>query len=163
MLLGEKIKVYRKKLKLSQEELAEKLTTSRQTISSWENDKTYPDIQTIIVLSELFKISIESLLKEDVEKMKNMLDSHEREERIKENKDRDVMNRLALVRLIFGFFGALTAYPVYVYYPGNWFYLPILWLICAAITTIPIEMHRKKYNLQKYQDIVAFLDKKYDY
>ena len=55
MELGNRIKKFREKINLSQEELAEKVYTSRQTISNWENDKTYPDINSLKLLSNILK------------------------------------------------------------------------------------------------------------
>ncbi|MFD2831233.1 helix-turn-helix domain-containing protein [Corticicoccus populi] len=60
-----KLKTERKKLNLSQEELAEKLNISRQSISKWEREKGYPSIETLIKLSELFNITVDELLKRD--------------------------------------------------------------------------------------------------
>lgn len=65
MNLGNKIQEIRKKNKMSQEELAEVFNVTRQTISSWENSKSYPDIETLIKLSDKFDISLDILLKED--------------------------------------------------------------------------------------------------
>lgn len=48
MELGNRIKELRKAQNINQDELAEKLFVSRQTISNWENDKSYPDIQSVI-------------------------------------------------------------------------------------------------------------------
>ena len=48
MELGNQIKKMRNELSLSQDELAEKIFVSRQSISNWENDKTYPDIKSCI-------------------------------------------------------------------------------------------------------------------
>ena len=58
MELGSQIKKYRNELSLSQDALAEKLYVSRQTISNWENDKSYPDVKSLLLLSEVFKTSI---------------------------------------------------------------------------------------------------------
>ena len=69
MELGKRIKELRKTLNWNQDELAEKMFVSRQTISSWENDKSYPDIQSVLLLSDLFHVSVDQLLKGDVEKM----------------------------------------------------------------------------------------------
>ena len=52
MNLGTQIKKYRGALALSQEELAEKIFVSRQSVSNWENNKTYPDIKSLLMLSE---------------------------------------------------------------------------------------------------------------
>ena len=61
-MLGDKIRQYRKKNHLSQEELAEQLGVSRQSISLWENNQTQPTIENIVVLSNLFNISTDELL-----------------------------------------------------------------------------------------------------
>lgn len=55
------IKKYRTSLNLSQEELAEKIYVTRQTISNWENDKCYPDIHSLLLLSSVFNISLDQL------------------------------------------------------------------------------------------------------
>lgn len=65
MNLGNKIQEIRKKNKMSQEEFAEVFNVTRQTISSWENSKSYPDIETLVKLSDKFNISLDILLKED--------------------------------------------------------------------------------------------------
>lgn len=57
MDIGKRIREYRKIYNLSQEQLADKIFVSRQTVSNWENDKTYPDIQIIVSLSILFNVS----------------------------------------------------------------------------------------------------------
>ena len=58
MELGKRIKTFREKINMSQEELADKVYTSRQTISNWENDKTYPDINSLKLLSNIFDVSL---------------------------------------------------------------------------------------------------------
>lgn len=65
MEIGKKLKETRRKVDLSQEQVAEKLFISRQTISNWENERSYPDIISIIKLSDLYKISLDELLKGD--------------------------------------------------------------------------------------------------
>ncbi|EJT5244950.1 helix-turn-helix transcriptional regulator, partial [Listeria monocytogenes] len=70
MEIGKRIREYRKIYNLSQEQLADKIFVSRQTVSNWENDKTYPDIQIIVSLSILFNVSLDELIREDLEEMK---------------------------------------------------------------------------------------------
>ncbi|HBC4010859.1 TPA: helix-turn-helix transcriptional regulator [Staphylococcus aureus] len=65
MKFHEKLKQERKKLNLSQEDLANKINISRQSISKWEREKGYPNIETLIELSELFDITVDELLKGD--------------------------------------------------------------------------------------------------
>lgn len=73
MEIGKKLKEVRMKLNLTQEQVAEELFVSRQTISNWENEKSYPDILSIIKLSDLYNISLDELLKGD-QKMIEHLD-----------------------------------------------------------------------------------------
>jgi transcriptional regulator with XRE-family HTH domain len=65
MNFGEKLKSERAKKGWSQEELAEKLFVSRQSVSKWENGQNYPSIEIIIKLSDLFEITIDELLRSD--------------------------------------------------------------------------------------------------
>lgn len=73
MEIGKKLKETRMKLNLTQEQVAEELFVSRQTISNWENEKSYPDIISIIKISDLYSISLDELLKGD-QKMIEHLD-----------------------------------------------------------------------------------------
>lgn len=60
--IGNNIKNERKKLGITQEELAEKLSVTRQAISNWENGKTEPDIETLTKIAQIFDISIDELV-----------------------------------------------------------------------------------------------------
>lgn len=63
MELGTQIRKYRNERTLSQEALAERVYVSRQTVSNWENDKSYPDVNSLVLLSEVFEISLDQLIK----------------------------------------------------------------------------------------------------
>ncbi|CAI2621413.1 helix-turn-helix domain-containing protein [Apilactobacillus kunkeei] len=65
MQFGDRLKQQRKIKELTQDEVAEKLNVSRQTISNWENEKSYPDIKSLISLSNMYTISLDTMLKED--------------------------------------------------------------------------------------------------
>ncbi len=67
MTFGEKLYKLRKAQGFSQEALAEKLHTSRQAVSKWENDNGYPETEKIILISKLFQISLDDLLMEERE------------------------------------------------------------------------------------------------
>lgn len=56
MELNKQLKKYRAQQNLSQENLADKIFVSRQTISNWENGKSYPDIQNLLLLSGIFNV-----------------------------------------------------------------------------------------------------------
>nr|WP_232850430.1 helix-turn-helix transcriptional regulator [Enterococcus innesii] len=72
MELGEKLKSHRENKGFSQVFVAEKLNVSRQSISKWENDRGYPDYDNLILLSQLYEVSIGELLDEN-EKLKKKL------------------------------------------------------------------------------------------
>lgn len=63
MEIGKKLKNARIEAGLTQEKAAEKIDVSRQTISNWENEKSYPDIISVIALSDLYSVSLDELLK----------------------------------------------------------------------------------------------------
>ena len=67
MNLGNKIVNLRKKNNLSQEELAEKVGVTRQTISKWELGETTPEMDKLIIISKLYDITLDELMKEDNE------------------------------------------------------------------------------------------------
>lgn len=66
MTLGEKIWKLRKENNITQEQLAATLGVSRQAISKWESDTTYPETDKLIRISKLFDCSLDYLLKDDI-------------------------------------------------------------------------------------------------
>ncbi|MDT2735554.1 helix-turn-helix transcriptional regulator [Enterococcus pseudoavium] len=72
MDVGQRLKMRRNELKLTQDYVAEKLGITRQTISNWENGRSYPDIERIIRLSELYELSLDELLKGDQKMVKHL-------------------------------------------------------------------------------------------
>lgn len=84
MKLSEKLKKAREQIGYSQQDVADKLNISRQSISRWENGWTYPDIENLIVLSNLYNVSLDELLKED--EQNNRGDELSEEEPDKEEK-----------------------------------------------------------------------------
>ena len=150
MELSRQIKKYRTQANLSQEELAEKIFVSRQTISNWENDKNYPDIKSLVLMSEVFRVSLDNLIKGDLEKMKKEIDAQEFE---KFQKDGNVFAVLFIILLIV---------PVPLVMLWKWAGLAI-YLALFGITMIyavRIEKYKKKYDIQTYKEIVAFTDGK---
>ena len=75
MDLGKKIIAMRNEKNLSQEQLAEKLNVTRQTISNWENGKFYPDIDSLVNLSKFFNVSLDVLLSYDDKVLDYLKDS----------------------------------------------------------------------------------------
>nr|WP_296957381.1 helix-turn-helix transcriptional regulator [uncultured Mediterraneibacter sp.] len=75
MEIGKKLKDARMNSGFTQEAVAEKINVSRQTISNWENEKSYPDIISVIELSKLYSISLDDLLKGDEKMMEHLEES----------------------------------------------------------------------------------------
>lgn len=75
MEIGTKLKSARKKCGLTQEKAAEAVGVSRQTISNWENEKSYPDIVSVIRLSSLYSVSLDELLKGDEDMIEHLEES----------------------------------------------------------------------------------------
>ena len=92
MEIGVLIRNARNAAKLSQEQAAESLGVSRQTVSNWETGKTYPDIISVIRMSELYSVSLDHLLKEEtsmkqtykdyLEESTNVVQSNERKSKL---------------------------------------------------------------------------------
>lgn len=150
MEIGKQIRKYRQELKLSQDELAERIFVTRQSISNWENDKNYPDIKSLLLLSSLFDISLDTLVKGDLEEMKEQIKTED----IKRfNKDGGVFTLLLLAEIIlavplaslWGFRGL-----------GIWAVLYIIGIYYAR----KIDKFKKTHDIQTYKEIVAFSEGK---
>ena len=148
--LSKQIKKYRKEANLSQEELADKVFVSRQTISNWENDKNYPDIKSLVLMSEVFHVSLDNLIKGDLEKMKKEIDA---QEYVKFQKDSTIFSTL---------FIALLILPVPLVMLWKWIgmamYLGLFGI--EMYFTVKVEKYKKKYDIQTYKEIVAFTEGK---
>ena len=150
MELGSQIKKYRGELKLSQDALAEKIYVSRQTISNWETEKNYPDVNSLIRMSEVFGVSVDVLLKGDVEEMKKII----KEDDIKE------FTKLSWLYTILLFLMLITPIPL-AKFLGFWGMG--IWAVLAAVAIIyavKIEKKKKIHNIQTYREISAFLEGK---
>ncbi|MGN0670784.1 MAG: helix-turn-helix domain-containing protein [Oscillospiraceae bacterium] len=72
MSLGKNIAYLRKQKKLTQEQLAEEMNVSRQTVSKWESDEIVPELGKLVSLSELFSCKLDALIKEDITDLSNI-------------------------------------------------------------------------------------------
>ncbi len=90
MEVGGRIRELRTERGMSQDDLAARVYVSRQTISSWENGKTYPDVQSLLLLSNIFDVTVDSLIKGDVDTMTETID-----------RDVKTMKRLGYVMIVF--------------------------------------------------------------
>lgn len=149
MELGKQIKMYRLENKLSQEELADRIYVSRQTISNWENDKSYPDINSLVLLSEVFKVSLDKLIK-DIDVMKDVIKKEEV----------DKMNRYGKIYTIMLIVTVVSTVPLFMWL-GLWAFIPwgIIWMISMYFAS-KIEKIKKDNDVQTYKEIVAFSEGK---
>lgn len=154
MELGSRIREHRAGLKLSQDELAGRIYVSRQTISSWENDKTYPDVQSLLLLANVFGTTIDELVRGDVDVMKETVE-----------KDMQLLKRLSCAML--GFIVLMVLVMVWwVVQMTTWdLSLPqtlptltlalVLWGI-ALFAAAWAERIKKEHDLVTYREVLAF-------
>ena len=79
MDVGNQIRVQRQRLGLSQEELAQRLYVTRVTISHWETGKTLPDVQSMLLLANLFGTTIDEMVRGDVDEMREIVEKNEQQ------------------------------------------------------------------------------------
>lgn len=150
MDIGLQIKKFREQQKISQEELALKIFVSRQTVSNWETNKSCPDIKSLITLSNIFNVSLDDFIKEDIKEMREIVEKAT----IKK------FNLMGFVYLIELLILIISAYPLFSIdgYVGV-----VIWLCLFAIalyTASKIEKFKKTYDIQTYKEILAFIDGK---
>ena len=150
MEIGKQIKKYRSEMKLSQDELAEKIFVSRQTISNWENNKSYPDVKSLLLLSSLFNVSLDILIKGDLEEMKEKIKTEDIDGF---KHDSNIFSILLLSTILLPvpllrFMGYVGA--------GIWGLIAI----GAIYYAIRVEKYKKNFNIQTYREILAFFEGK---
>ena len=148
MEVGAQIRKYRSNMGISQEQLAEKVYVSRQTVSNWETNKNYPDIHSLLLLSTLFDISLDQLIKGDVERMRK---------EIKETEIRR-LNRYGNIYAALLALTVLSAVPLVAWM--GWYAL-IPWAALAGVTmyfAVKVEKVKKDNDIHTYKEIVAFTE-----
>ncbi|MEY8379766.1 helix-turn-helix domain-containing protein [Ileibacterium valens] len=150
MEIAEQIKNHRMQLQLSQEELAKRIYVSRQTISNWENEKSYPDIHSLLLLSNLFGVPVDELIKGDLKKMKQEINQ---EEVNAFNRQGNIFSALVIASI-------LTFVPLLVW---KGMLGLVLWLPLYLITMLyafRIEKLKRTNNIHTYKEVVAFSEGK---
>lgn len=150
MELSAQIKKYRNNLDLSQEELAEKIYVTRQTISNWENNKNYPDIHSLLLLSSLFNISLDQLIKGDINIMKEEINKA----------DIQKLNRYGVIFTLLLALLIVSIVPLTVFL-GYWGLIisAILFVITMYVAFI-IEKYKKNKDIQTFKEILSFTEGK---
>ena len=151
MELGKQIKKYRNEKSLSQEALADKIYVSRQTISNWENDKSYPDVNSLVLLSKVFSVSLDELIKGDVEKMTEQINN------ISGQKEYERLSMAFTVLLL-----AIIITPIplvhFLSYVGM-----VIWIVileAGIFVAYRVEKEKRKYDMQTFREIQAFMEGK---
>ncbi len=130
--------------------MALKIFVSRQTVSNWETNKSCPDIKSLITLSNIFNVSLDDFIKEDIKEMREIVEKAT----IKK------FNLMGFVYLVELLILIISAYPLFSIdgYVGV-----VIWLCLFAITLYTaskIEKFKKTYDIQTYKEILAFIDGK---
>ena len=150
MELGKQIKMHRLETKLSQEDLTDWVYVSRQTISNWENDKSYPDVNSLVLLSEIFQISLDKLIKGDIDAMKEVIEKQEIEK----------MNHYGKIYTVMFIVTVGSAVPLFMCL-HVWCVIPwgIIWGV-SMYFAFEIEKIKKDNDVETYKEIVAFSEGK---
>lgn len=137
-------------MNISQEELAERVFVTRQTVSNWETEKSYPDIHSVLLLSQVFGTTVDALLKEDIPQMKS---------EINQNEIRRFNKYAGIYTVLFISVILLTA-PLIVLLkiPGIIIALA-LWAV-TLVFAFKVEKIKKENNISTYKEIVAFSEGK---
>lgn len=150
MEIAAQIRKHRQQAGLSQEQLAQNIYVTRQTVSNWETGKSYPDIHSLLLLSRLFDVTVDQLIKGDIETMKQEIsqeavDSFNRESRI---------------------FAAMCIVSAVTFIPAaalglsrNQWWVLGLWVFLYGLTmyeAFRVEKLKKNHNLHTYREIVAY-------
>lgn len=162
MELPVQLKKHREKMDLSQEDVASQIFVSRQTISNWETGKTYPDVQSLLLLSSLFGVSVDELLKGDVAEMQKDI-----------SEDAKTLKHLTwamagfmagaiiacCIAIILRDVGEASSYGMSLM---SLFALGIaaILFLCAFAAAVWAEVVKKQNNLVTYREIVAFIQGK---
>ena len=144
--IGSKIKTLRLSKSMTQEQLAKALHVSAQAVSKWENGKSYPDIHSLLLLSTLFDVSLDQLIKGDLETMKQEVNAA----------DVRAMNRDAIIFSILLAATIILPAPLLKWF-GLYGLIPELLIWGAAMYfALRLERIKKANNVQSYREILAF-------
>ena len=155
MELGNQIRRYRSERGMSQDDLAGKIFVSRQTISNWENDRTYPDVQNLLLLSNLFDVSLDQLIKGDLDTMNKSIDS--------ETKNLRRLGLVCGILTVFMFLTLIVGFALYMKLNKSdvilyaMLAMVLITGILGIIAAAYIEQIKARNDVQTYREIKAFL------
>lgn len=148
--IGSKIKTLRLSKSMTQEQLAKALHVSAQAVSKWENGKSYLDIHSLLLLSALFDVSLDQLIKGDLETMKQEVNAAE----VK------AMNRDAIIYTVLLAATIILPVPLIKWFDLYGFIPELLLWGSAMYFALRLERIKKANNVQSYREILAFSEGK---
>ena len=173
MSFGENVGFYRKRMNITQEDLAEQLFVSRQTVSRWETDSTFPDVETIVKLCDIFECSMDTLVRGNAEteelpkeengdisdKEPDVIGKMKEELKIKRLLNERIIGAVAapvallsiLVYLLCGFLGGIW-HPTWLIFVGGVVIIAITAVIADAvigITNLQKKIRHEKRKIKK--------------
>lgn len=154
MQLGQTIVKIRKEHELTQEDFAKKFNVTRQTVSNWENEKSYPDLLTLVKISDEFGYSLDTMLKENPDMTKDM------------NKDMQLGKTLTKIyekELVIASVSAVACLIMFVISLVNNNGMAWIWLIAMFINvnTIGTYVRINKAGTEERGEYVQLADKMY--
>ena len=156
MYISKRLKELRAANGFSQERLAELLNVSRQTVSSWENERSYPDVHNLIMLCDIYSVSLDDLMKGDIEIMKKEVSN--------ENWRNSPQDAIQLIQSGFVMIIGLLVAVIGLIVSSNdssplWGYgLMILGAILACFFAFYADYLKRKNKIQTYRELSDFYD-----
>jgi len=151
--VGNRIREERDRLGLSQEDLAQQIFVSRQTVSNWETGKTYPDVQSLLLLSKLFEVSVDSLVKGDVEAMQEKIDNYELD-RFKMKASMGIgLALIAVGAVMLAILSKQGQTPT-----SPFFVIAILFLVAGVVLSFVAQRINDRYGIETMREVQAFLE-----
>lgn len=147
MNIGKQIQYFRKRDNMSQEALAEKIHVSRQSISNWENERNYPDIHNLLMMSILFNVSLDDLVKGDVKTMKEEL-------------QKSIFFKWSYIMLALMILLPISIAPVFYFFGYYSLIISVVLVILLMLSSSKLENLKKEHNLKTYRQIVDFIEGK---
>lgn len=152
MNVQEELRKRRKESKLTQEQIAAKIYVSRQTISNWENGKSYPDLKSLLLLSDIYNVSLDQLVRGDLDMMKK---------EVRKNQWTQQWKNLsyALLFFVIVFMASFMYKERLTEVVGNGIFVIV---VASAIPMIyfsyRLEKIKKDQNIENFKDILSFLN-----
>ncbi len=157
MEIGAIIKKARCEATLTQEQAAEALGVSRQTISNWENSKSYPDIISVIKMSDLYSVSLDCLLKEETSMKQTYKEYLEESTNTVKSKERQSLLILILVTLGIWALSVLTFWLVKSRVDSTGYSLTIMWTVLPITFFVVSFMIGFQNYFGKYKWLTALV------